>query len=207
MRDVYWGESPDTETVTTLLENNKLSYTRREDVERYTAERIADGDLVGWMQGRQEMGPRALGNRSILADPRTATSRDRVNRYVKNREEWRPFAPSILAEAASDYLVDDEASPYMIQTFDTVPERREDLAAVVHPGDTTTRPQTVTEEQNPRYHGLISEFENITGVPAVLNTSFNDHGEPIVTTPKEAVRDFYGMGLDVLVIEDIIVEK
>jgi carbamoyltransferase len=113
----------------------------------------------------------------------------------------------MLEEAMDDYLVNAEPSPYMIKTFDTLPEKRDDIEAVLHPGDETTRPQTVREDQNPRYYRLISDFEDITGVPVILNTSFNDHGEPIVTNPTEAVRDFYGMGLDVLVIGDYVVEK
>jgi carbamoyltransferase len=207
MTDVYWGSAPDPEDVRTLLESSKLEFEVVNEVERYTAERIADGALVGWVQGRQEMGPRALGNRSILADPRTVASRDRVNRYVKHREEWRPFAPSMLEERADEYLTNAEPSSYMIKTFDTVPENRDDIEAVIHPGDATTRPQTVREDQNPRYYRLISAFEDLTGVPVVLNTSFNDHGEPIVTTTEEAVSDFYTMGLDTLVIGDYVVEK
>jgi len=207
MTHVYWGPESDPASVETLLETNKIAYERKDDVAGYVARQLADGKLVGWMQGRQEMGPRALGNRSILADPRTEESLDRVNKYVKHREEWRPFAPSMLAEAAETYLENAESSPYMIKTFETVPERRDEIAGVVHPADKTTRPQTVTEEQNPRYYRLISEFGDITGVPVVLNTSFNDHAEPIVTTPKEALRDFYGMGLDVLAIGDYVVEK
>jgi len=153
------------------------------------------------------MGPRALGHRSILADPRTVDSRDRVNEFVKHREEWRPFAPSMLEEAAEDYLVHAEPSPYMIKTFDVIPEKRDEIAAVLHPADDTTRPQTVREDQNPRYYSLIREFEDITGVPVLLNTSFNDSGEPIVNTPTEAIRDFFSMGLDTLVIEDVVLEK
>jgi carbamoyltransferase len=153
------------------------------------------------------MGPRALGNRSILADPRTEASRDRVNKYVKHREEWRPFAPSMLEEEMERYLEQAEPSPYMIKTFATKPENRDDITAVPHPSDATTRPQTVREDQNPRYYRLISEFEQLTGVPVVLNTSFNDHGEPIVTKPTEAIKDFFGMGLDVLVLEDLLIKK
>jgi carbamoyltransferase len=207
MTNVYWGSATEPDDVRALLESSKLPFEAVDDVERYTAERIAEGALVGWVQGRQEMGPRALGNRSILADPRTEASRDRVNRYVKHREEWRPFAPSMLEERADEYLVNAEPSPYMIKTFDTVPENRDDIEAVIHPGDATTRPQTVRRDQNPRYYRLISEFDDITGVPVVLNTSFNDHGEPIVTTAEEAVADFYTMGLDLLVIGDYVVEK
>jgi len=207
MTSVYWGPEYSTADIESTLDANKIDYEKPADVERDVAERLADGQLVGWVQGRVEMGPRALGNRSILADPRTAESRDRVNEYVKHREGWRPFAPSMLEDAADRYLVDAEPSPYMIKTFDTDPERRDEIEAVLHPGDDTTRPQTVREDQNPRYHRLISEFEAITGVPVVLNTSFNDHGEPIVTSPSEAIRDFYGMGLDVLVLGDVVLTK
>jgi len=207
MTNVYWGERPDVKNVEQLFESNKITYEKVDDVATYTAERIADGALIGWVQGRQEMGPRALGNRSIIADPRTAESRDRVNKYVKHREEWRPFAPSMLESAAEKYLVNGGPSPYMIKTFDTDPEHRDEIEAVIHPGDETTRPQTVREDQNKRYFDLISAFEDITGVPVVLNTSFNDHGEPIVTTAHEALSDFYTMGLDVLVVGDYVVEK
>jgi carbamoyltransferase len=204
---VYFGPSYSTSEITQRLETNKIEYSTPDDLERYVAERLADGALVGWFQGNLELGPRALGNRSILADPRTIDSRDRVNRHVKHREEWRPFAPSMLASAASDYLGTDREAPFMITTADVVPEQREEIAAVLHPADGTTRPQTVREDQNPRYHRLLQAFEDITGVPALLNTSFNDHGEPIVTTPQEAITDFYGMGLDYLVLENVVVSK
>lgn len=207
MADVYWGSEFTGDDIEALLKNNKIRYTTPENLERTIAEEIASGSLVGWFQGKMEMGPRALGHRSILADPRDAESRDRVNRYVKNREGWRPFAPSILEEKAGEYLVNNEGSRYMIKTFETRKENRSDLEAVLHPGDGTTRPQTVTPEHNDRYYRLISEFEDITGVPALLNTSFNDHGEPIIHTPKEAIKGFYGMGLDILVLEDFVIRK
>jgi carbamoyltransferase len=207
LNDVYLGESYSNEEIESVLDGAKIKYTTPENLETYIAERLADGALVGWFQGRSEMGPRALGNRSIIADPRTASSRDRVNKFVKHREEWRPFAPSLLEEAAPDFYEDGQRAPFMIQAFDTNPERTSQIEAVVHPADATTRPQTVTESQNPRYYRLISEFREITGIPVLLNTSFNDHAEPIVNTPTEAIKDFYGMGLDYLVIEDYVVEK
>lgn len=207
MEDVYLGPSYERPEIETLLQSNKLTYERVDDLPRYIARRLADGDLVGWFQGRMEFGPRALGARSILADPRTIASRDDVNRFVKHREPWRPFAPSILEEAIEDYLVNGTTAPYMIDTFDVRDSKKDELAAVLHPADETTRPQTVGRSQHPRYHALISAFADLTGVPAVLNTSFNDHGEPIVNTPAEAVKDFFGMGLDVLVIEDFVLEK
>ena len=205
--DIYLGPAYDTDDVVAMLERNKIEYETPDDLERTVAEELADGRLVGWFRGRTELGPRALGARSILADPRSEASRDRVNRHVKHREEWRPFAPSMLAEAADEYLVDASEAPYMIQTFDVAPEKRDEVAAVIHPGDDTTRPQTVSEAANPRYYRLIEAFADITGVPAVLNTSFNDHGEPIVNTPEEALVDFYRMGLDTLVLEDAVVRK
>ncbi|NUB93571.1 carbamoyltransferase [Haloterrigena sp. SYSU A121-1] len=205
--DVYLGPEYDTEEIRSTLETNKLEYAKPDDLERYVAERLADGDLVGWFQGRMEMGPRALGARSILADPRTAASRDRVNRFVKHREEWRPFAPSMLESAAEEYLIDGGPAPFMIDAYDVRPEKTDDLEAVLHPADDSTRPQTVREDQHPRYHRLISEFADLTGVPVVLNTSFNDHAEPIVRTPTQAIKDFYGMGLDVLALEDFVIEK
>lgn len=207
MTNVYWGPEYDNHEIGTLLEKNKIDYRRPDNLTSEIASEIADGAIVGWFQGRLEMGPRALGHRSILADPRTVESRDRVNKYVKHREEWRPFAPSILEERADEYLVNSESTPYMIKTFDTVSNVRDDITAVLHPGDNTTRPQTVSKEENPRYYELISEFENLTGVPVLLNTSFNDHGEPIVNTPTEAIKDFFGMGIDVLVVNDLVLEK
>ncbi|MDS0300285.1 carbamoyltransferase [Halogeometricum sp. S1BR25-6] len=207
MTTAYWGPEYSVDQIEDQLQTNKISYSRPDDVERVVAERIADGALVGWFQGRLEMGPRALGNRSILADPRTRDSLDRVNKFVKHREEWRPFAPSMLEEAIDEYLHHAEPSPYMIKTFDPKAEKKDDIRAVLHPADDTTRPQTVREDQNPRYHRLLTEFEDVTGVPVLLNTSFNDHGEPIVNTPSEAIKDFFGMGLDLLVLGDVLVEK
>ncbi|MFC7079363.1 carbamoyltransferase C-terminal domain-containing protein [Halorussus caseinilyticus] len=153
------------------------------------------------------MGPRALGNRSIIADPRTSESRQRVNEYVKDREQWRPFAPSVVESRADEYFVDGRRAPFMIETFDVRPEKRDEIAAAIHPSDGTARPQTVTESQNPQYYRLLDEFADITGVPVLLNTSFNDHGEPIVTSPVQAISDFYSMGLDALAIEGLLVEK
>lgn len=207
MSTVYYGSSFSTEEIKNVLDECKLEYSRPDQIEQQVAERLASGELVGWFQGRLEMGPRALGNRSILADPRTEASRDRVNEYVKHREEWRPFAPSLLEEAADEYLINAESAPFMIKTFDVPDEKKDEIPAVLHPSDGTTRPQTVRADQNPRYYELIKQFEKITGVPVLLNTSFNDHGEPIVRTPREAIKDFFGMGLDSLVIEDILIEK
>lgn len=207
MTNIYYGPEYEASEIHQLLEQNKVDYHRPDDLERYVAKAIADGQLVGWFQGRLEIGPRALGHRSILADPRNEASRDRVNKYVKHREKWRPFAPSILADRVDEYIENASSSPFMIDTFETKEDQQTEIEAVLHQGDLTTRPQTVTERDSPRYHRLISEFDELTGVPVLLNTSFNDHGEPIVNRPQEALKDFYGMGLDVLVLEGYAIEK
>jgi carbamoyltransferase len=154
-----------------------------------------------------EMGPRALGHRSILADPRTSASRARINRAVKHREAWRPFAPALTAGAASEYLVSPTPAQFMIKSFRVREEKRAEIPAVLHPADGTARPQLVERARTPTFHALLKAFEAETGVPVLLNTSFNDHGEPIVNTPTEAIKDFYGTGLDALVLGDRVLTK
>ena len=175
-------------------------------IELETARRIADGRLVGWVQGRAEFGPRALGNRSILADPREAGMKDWINGRVKFREEYRPFAPSILDEHGPEYFLDYQSSPYMERTLRFRPEARERVPAVVHV-DGTGRLQSVTQESNPRFRALIETFRALTGIPLLLNTSFNVMGKPIVHSVEDAVSVFMTTGLDVLVIEDFMFEK
>ena len=209
MDHTYFGSSFDDSDVIETVDELKLNCERVDDAPSRAAERVAEGELVGWFQGRMEGGPRALGNRSILADPRSADSLDRVNEYVKHREAWRPFAPSLLPEAADRYLVGDisKAAHFMVDTYETTEAASEDIPAVLHPADQTTRPQVVLESTNPRYYQLIAAFEERTDIGVVLNTSFNDSGEPMVRTPWEAIRDFYAMGLDALFIQDVLLEK
>lgn len=207
MNSVYYGPSYSTDEITSILDENKIDYEIIDNIESLIAEELTNDKLVGWFQGRTEMGPRALGNRSILADPRTKESRNRVNEFVKHREQWRPFAPSILEDSVDEYLVNGQSAPYMIRTFDVKEDKKSDISAVLHPADETTRPQTVMKKENPRYYRLLSEFEELTGIPVILNTSFNDSGEPIVNTPTEAIKDFYAMGLDILVIENVLIKK
>jgi carbamoyltransferase len=153
-----------------------------------------------------EFGPRALGNRSILADARRDDMKDRVNDAVKFREAWRPFAPSCLADRAGEYFDGCTEAPYMILCFDVLPGAASRIPAVTH-ADQTARVQTVTPSSNPRYFRLIDEFATLTGVPVIMNTSFNLKGEPIVCTPKDAIRTFYSSGLDFLVMGDHIIAK
>jgi carbamoyltransferase len=167
---------------------------------------LAEGKVIGWFQGRMEMGPRALGARSILADPRSAEVRDRINCMVKRREPFRPFAPSVLADRAGDYfqLGSAGAAPYMLVTFETHKPSRAQIPAVVHV-DGSSRIQTVSADANPRYHSLLERFHQQTGVPVLLNTSFNQAGEPIVNSPDDAVRCFLRSGLDALAVGDYLV--
>lgn len=205
MRQAYLGPAYDDEIESTLRAY-KVKASRVSTPGKAAAEMLEQGKIVGWYQGRMEFGPRALGGRSILADPRQVEIRDRVNTAVKFREPWRPFAPSFLAEHAGPCLEGDADSPFMIQIVDVRPEWRDRLAAVTHV-DGTTRPQTVEEDVNPPYRELIEEFYRRTGVPAVLNTSFNLRGEPIVCTPTDALRTFFSSGMDALVLGEFVLEK
>jgi carbamoyltransferase len=173
---------------------------------RRAAELIAQHKVVAVMQGRAEFGPRALGHRSILADPRSAKMKDRLNDEVKFREQFRPFAPSVLLEHAKDWFEDWQPSPYMERTLRFRPEKRERVPAVVHV-DGTGRLQTVSKELSPRFHELISRFYELTSVPMVLNTSFNVMGKPIVHSVEDAAAVYFTSGIDALVIEDCLFEK
>jgi carbamoyltransferase len=169
------------------------------------AQHIADGDVVGWFQGRMEFGPRALGNRSIVADPRRHDMKDVLNARIKQREPFRPFAPSILAEKTGEWYEQDYTSPYMILVYKTRLEKRELIPAVNHVDD-TGRVQTVEQRVNPRYHRLIEEFDKLTGVPILLNTSFNEN-EPVVMTPAQAIDTFTKTMMDTLVLGNHVVSR
>jgi carbamoyltransferase len=171
----------------------------------WTAGRIADGQVVGWFQGRMEWGARALGNRSILADPRRADMREIINTKIKFREKFRPFAPSILEEAYDQYFVGAVADPFMLQVYPIRPEKRAVIPAVTHV-DGSGRIQTVSRNSNPEYWDLISAFNRLTGVPILLNTSFNEN-EPIVLQPAEALDCFLRTRMDVIVLGDRVITK
>jgi carbamoyltransferase len=172
---------------------------------RETAAAIAAGKVVGWFQGRMEWGPRALGNRSILGDPRRADMKDILNLKIKRRESFRPFAPSILREAVAEWFEEDDDVPFMMQVHPIRAEKRPLIPAVTHV-DGSGRLQTVTREANPRYHALISTFREITGVPMVLNTSFNEN-EPVVCKPQEALDCFLRTRMDLLVMGNWVVRR
>lgn len=204
--DPYLGTSYSNDVIERLLKECKLPYVRSGDVCAETARILRDGFIVAWFQGRMEIGPRALGNRSILCDPTLPHMKDKINVEVKHREAYRPFAPSALAERASEFFDIEVEAPFMLKVCPVRPEKRNLLPAITHV-DGSARLQTVREKTNPRYHRLISEFGKLSGVPVLLNTSFNVMGEPIVESPLQAIRCFYGTGLDVLVLGDFIVRK
>lgn len=176
------------------------------DICRETAKLLSEGNVFGWFQGRSEFGPRALGNRSILADPRTAEMKDILNRRVKHRQAFRPFAPIVLEERAHEIFEGDQDSPFMLLAKHVRPPWRDRIPAVVHV-DGTARVQTVNAEQNAMLYRLLKEFDALTGVPVLLNTSFNIKGEPIVETPIDAVECFLSTGIDYLVMHDLLMAK
>lgn len=184
----------------------QTSTTRREDICRETARLLAERQVIGWFQGGSEFGPRALGNRSLLADPRQADMKDILNRRVKHRQSFRPFAPIVLAERAREVFEGEEDSPFMLIAKRVRPEWQKRIPAVVHV-DGTARVQTVREATNPLLYRLLREFEALTGVPVLINTSFNVKGEPIVETPHDAMICFLTTGIDNLVLHDTLISK
>ena len=212
MEHPYWGPAYSQQQIRAALERSSIASSEfqvtelpEEQLAKETAKEIAGGKIVGWFQGRAEWGPRALGNRSILADPRRAEMKDILNRRIKHREVFRPFAPSILEEATGEYFEKAYPSPFMALAYAVRPEKRKEIPAPTHV-DGTGRLQTVSRSVNPRYWRLIREFANLTGVPVVLNTSFNEN-EPIVCQPEEAIECFLRTKMDTLVLGNTIVRK
>jgi len=212
MDHAYWGPGYSREAIrgavgASGVEGKGFSIADLPEPEllRRTAQIIADGKILGWFQGRAEWGPRALGNRSIVADPRRPEMKETLNHRIKHREIFRPFAPSVLAEETSEWFEKSHPSPFMTLAYAVRPEKREKIPAPTHV-DGTGRLQTVTREANPRYHALISAFRDLTGVPVVLNTSFNDN-EPIVCKPEEALDCFLRTQMDALVLGDFLIAR
>jgi carbamoyltransferase len=206
MRHAYLGPSFDDPSIETALNTYKIRASKLSDPAATAAEFLSQGKILGWYQGRMEFGPRALGARSIIADPRDPEMNAKVNNAVKFREWWRPFAPSFKKEAAPEYLESAYDSPFMILTAQVRPEKREIIPSVTHV-DGSARPQTVEQQINPLYYRLIDEFGKRTGVPVIMNTSFNLRGEAIVHTPTDAIRTFFSSGMDALVLGSYLVEK
>ena len=212
LRDVYLGPESTRADEERALERFRaaewLDVESEGDLEGRAAELIANGEVVARCRGRMEFGARSLGNRAILADPTKPEVIRIINDMIKNRDFWMPFAPSVLEECAGDYIVNPKRipAPYMILSFDTT-ERVADLAAAIHPYDRSARPQIVSQEWNPGYHHLISEFRRRTGRGAILNTSFNLHGFPIANTPEDALEVLKNSGLQHLLLGHFLVHK
>lgn len=205
----YWGSEFTQEEIWEVVQHYKIpNASLKDDVTGSAAIDIASGKLVGWFQGRSEFGQRALGHRSILADPRRAEMKDVINASVKYRESFRPFAPAILSERVQDYFEcpPNLRIPFMEKVLPFLGSKEGEVPAVVHV-DGTGRLQTVTPEISPLFHSLITRFEEKTGVPVLLNTSFNLNGEPIVDSPTDAIRTFYSCGLDILYLGNVRIEK
>jgi carbamoyltransferase len=215
MDHAYWGPQFGNDYIGDLLSRRAGDFaSARCSIEKIddetalcgrVARAVAAGKVIGWFQGRMEWGPRALGNRSIIGDPRRADMKDILNAKIKRRESFRPFAPSVLAEAVSEWFEEDDDVPFMMQVFQIREEKRSQIPAVTHV-DGSGRLQTVKRQSNPRYHALISAFRDLTGVPMVLNTSFNEN-EPVVCKPEEAVDCFLRTNMDVLILGDVLVER
>lgn len=215
MTHSYWGPAFSEEVIIDLLKLKAVDlekagcsvkyFSDEAELCRQTATSISQGRVVGWFQGRMEWGPRALGNRSILGDPRRADMKDILNLKIKRRESFRPFAPSILRESVKDWFEIDSDVPFMLQVFQILESRRKSIPAVTHVNG-SGRLQTVTEEQNSRYYQLIKSFGELTNVPILLNTSFNEN-EPVVCSPEEAINCFLRTKMDVLVLGDHYIER
>jgi carbamoyltransferase len=208
MDNAYLGTEFSNEEIKSFLEQNNIKYEKLDEAEllKKVAKLIFDNKAVGWFQGRMEFGPRALGSRSILANPCNPRMKDILNKKVKHREEFRPFAPAVLADEAGKYFEMDYESPFMLQTFNVRKEKRKLLPSITHV-DGTARVQTVTREQNTKFYGLIKEFGALSGVPVIINTSFNVRGEPIVNTPKDAYECFRNTEIDCLVMGNCLIKK
>ncbi len=214
MPHAYWGQSYTNHEAREWLDSQGIAYEsfegREDEMLDIVAESLTKEKVVGWMQGRFEWGPRALGARSILADPRSDEMKEVVNTKIKFREPFRPFAPVILRDRAAEYfdypgVQEHEAPRYMLMVAPIRPEKQDQLQAVCHMG--TGRLQAIDRETNPRYYGVIERFGQITGVPVILNTSFNLRGEPIVTSPRDAYNTFYNSDIDMLAMESLLIRK
>jgi carbamoyltransferase len=203
----YFGKKATQSEIISVLDAKGVEYSILKDVELFdkVSDKLVEGGVIGWFQGRAEFGPRALGHRSIIVDPRRDDAKDLLNEKIKRRESFRPFAPSILKEAVNDYFVQHDTVPFMEKVFDIKKEKHAEIPAVTHV-DGTGRLQSVDAEISPRYHKLISKFAEKTGVPILLNTSFNEN-EPIVNKPEEALDCFLRTKMDMLVMENVVVER
>ncbi|RYG43991.1 MAG: carbamoyltransferase, partial [Chitinophagaceae bacterium] len=205
MDHVYWGPGFQDDEIEAFLKWTKVPYRKLTNVAEETAEILAANKVIGWFQGRMEFGPRALGSRSILASPIDPAMQATLN-DIKDREDFRPVAPVVLEEDVAEWFEDGERSPFMLFVYIVQQEKASKIPAVMHV-DRTARIQTVNRSQHPAYYDLINAFKQKTGVPVLINTSFNTRGEPIVCTPRDAIECFWTSPFDALVINSFLLEK
>ena len=206
LSDPYLGTSYTDEQISSILDECKLKAERHNDIAGITAELLFEGNIIGWFQGKMEIGPRALGNRSILANPLLPLMKAKINAEVKHREAFRPFAPATPLDSAKDNFEIDVPTPFMLKVCNVRPDKRNIIPAVTHI-DGSARLQTVDPQTNPLFHDLIIRFGRLSDVPVLLNTSFNIMGEPIVESPYHAIRCFFSTGLDYLVLGNYLIKK
>jgi carbamoyltransferase len=206
MKHAYWGPDYSYDEIKKAAQSSGLNMKETKTITKDTAKLISDGKIIGWFQGRMEWGPRALGNRSILANPKLPDMKDILNYRVKHREPFRPFAPAIHFEKTSTYFDISQPVPFMSVVCDVLPNKRDEIPSVTHV-DGTARLQTVHKDTNPQFYDLITEFEKLTSTPVILNTSFNVRGEPIICSPDDAVRCFKSTDMDYLVLGDFLLWK
>jgi len=206
MEHAYLGPEYTDEEIKKTLDKFRIPYRRQADIVKTASDLLAKGEIVAWFQGRMEYGPRALGNRSILANPSIKGTSDEINARIKFREKWRPFCPSILKEHAGDILDTDHPSPYMTFSFNVKAKWRDRIPEAVHV-DGSARPQTVEEKTNPRFYSLLKAFYEKTGIPALINTSLNRRGEPIVCSPEDAINMFYSSGIAYMAMGSFLIKK
>lgn len=205
MQHSYLGPSFSDNQVEHILKRLKIPYSKQKNIAKKAAQSIADGNVVAWFQGKMEGGPRALGNRSILANPKMNEMHEIVNE-IKFRENWRPLSPSILEDKVAQYFETGEKSPFMLQTHKVRKAKSKEIPAVIH-SDLTARYQSVSRKANSKFYSLLEEFYYLTGTPIVMNTSLNTHGEPLVCTPEHALKTFYATGIDCMAIENYWITK
>jgi carbamoyltransferase len=205
MEHAYWGPAYTDDEVETLLQWMKIPYRRLNNIAAETAQLLAQNKVIGWFQGRMEFGPRALGSRSILASPAEASMQQKLNE-IKDREDFRPVAPVVMEEVAGEWFENAKVSPFMLFVYNIKPDKADKIPAVRHV-DGTARIQTINRNQHVLYYDLLKEFNKLTGVPVLINTSFNTRGEPIVCTPKDAIACFWTSPFDALVINSFLLEK
>jgi carbamoyltransferase len=205
MDHCYWGPGYSDEEIESFLKWTKVPYKKLQNVAREAAKILAEDKIIGWFQGRMEFGPRALGSRSILASPIHAEMQSRLNE-IKDREDFRPVAPVVLEDEASEWFENAGYSPFMLFVNCVSTDKATKIPAVRHV-DGTARIQTINEKQNLLYYSLLKEFKKITGVPVLVNTSFNTRGEPIVCSPRDAIECFWTSPFDALIINSFLLEK